>query len=65
MVPQCGTVSMIPLECSIPLLCVTLEQWCDEDRLDLPQVKMDTATSRVFELANDSALLPSGKPSIP
>jgi hypothetical protein len=60
MVPQCGTVSTIPSECSIPLLCVTLEQWCDDDRLDLPQVKTDTATSRVFELANDNALPPSG-----
>jgi hypothetical protein len=65
MVPQCGTVSTIPSECSIPLLCVTLEQWCDEDRLDLPQVKTDTAPSRVFELANDSALLPYGEPPIP
>jgi hypothetical protein len=65
MVPQCGTVSTTPSECSIPLLFVTLEQWCDEDRLDLPQVKTDTATSRVFELANDSALLPSGEPPVP
>jgi hypothetical protein len=65
MVPQCGTVSTIPSECSIPLLCVTLEQWCDEDRFDLPWVKTDTATSRVFELANDSAFLPSGEPPIP
>jgi hypothetical protein len=65
MVPQCGTGSTIPSECSIPLLCVTLKKWCDEDRLDLPQVKSDTATSRLFELANDSALLPSGEPPIP
>jgi hypothetical protein len=55
MVPQCGTISSIPSGCSILLLYVTLEQWCDEDRLDLPQVKSDTAASWVFELADDSA----------
>jgi hypothetical protein len=59
LVPQCGATPNVPSECSIPLLCVTLEQWCAEDNLALPQVASDTAVKRVFALTQDGVSLPS------
>jgi hypothetical protein len=38
---------------------VTLEQWCAEDNLALPQVASDTAVKQVFALAQYGVSLPS------
>jgi hypothetical protein len=59
LVPQCGATPKVPSECSIHLLCVTLEKWCAEDNIALPQVAPDTAVKRVFALAQDDVSLTS------
>jgi hypothetical protein len=36
LVPQNGVIPLVPLECHLEMLSVTLIQWCEEERLEVP-----------------------------
>jgi hypothetical protein len=49
-VPQTSTVPLVPLECHLEMLSVSLTQWCSEERLDAPSVRNDKPEAPVFDL---------------
>jgi hypothetical protein len=56
--PQHGTHSQVPLDCSLEIVIVTLTQWCAEERLDAHSVRADKPEAPVFvlyDLASDLA----------
>jgi hypothetical protein len=49
LVPQNGTATDIPMECQIPMLSVTLTQWCEEEGL-WPSARPGATAPRIFSL---------------
>jgi hypothetical protein len=54
--PQHAAHPLVPIDCSLEMLSVTLTQWCAEERLDAPSVQADKPDTPVFlldDLASD------------
>jgi hypothetical protein len=50
LVPHGGPHQLIPMECNLEMISVTLSQWCTEERLEHPHPKASYPTpARVFE----------------
>jgi hypothetical protein len=51
LVPHGGPNQIIPMECNLEMISVTLSQWCTEERLEHPHTKAsDPTPARVFEV---------------